>query len=108
MTRVGRFLRRTSIDEFPQLLNVIKGELSLVGPRPVTADELARYGEEAESVLSLKPGVTGYWQINGRSDMDYVERVNLDRAYLMGRSLRLDLRILAKTVRILLAKSGSF
>ena len=107
VTKVGQFLRNTSIDEFPQLMNVLKGELTLVGPRAVTEDELDRYGPDAHSLMSVRPGVTGYWQINGRSDLDYIERVALDRAYLKARSLRLDLYILAKTAKVLVTRSGA-
>ena len=88
-------------------MNVLKGQLTLVGPRPVTEEELERYGPEAHSLMSVRPGVTGYWQINGRSDLDYAERVALDRAYLKARSLRLDLYILAKTAKVLVTRSGA-
>ena len=107
VTRIGRFLRKTSLDELPQLLNVLVGDLSLVGPRPITTEELTRYGRDAEVLLSVRPGVTGYWQINGRSSLDYDERIRLDLAYVSGRSLRLDLEILAKTVRVVLARGGA-
>jgi exopolysaccharide biosynthesis polyprenyl glycosylphosphotransferase len=108
VTRFGRKLRSTSLDELPQLFNVVRGDLSLVGPRPVTQEELDRYGAEAEELLTVRPGVTGYWQINGRSQVDYEERVRLDKAYLRSRSIRLDSLILAKTVRVILARSGAF
>jgi exopolysaccharide biosynthesis polyprenyl glycosylphosphotransferase len=101
VTRFGAFLRRTSLDELPQLVNVLRGELSLVGPRPVVAEELERYGNEADTLLSLRPGVTGYWQINGRSDSSYAERIRLDIAYASNWSVRLDLGILAHTLRAL-------
>ena len=97
VTRVGRFLRATSLDELPQLLNVIRGELSLVGPRPVTEAELSRYGEHVHELLSVRPGLTGYWQISGRSALGYDERVRLDLAYVKAWSLGLDLRILLKS-----------
>jgi exopolysaccharide biosynthesis polyprenyl glycosylphosphotransferase len=108
VTPFGRRLRAMSIDELPQLLNVVRGNLSLVGPRPVTQEELDRYGNEAEELLTVRPGLTGYWQINGRSEIDYEERVRLDKAYLRSRSLTLDTIILAKTVRVLLGRSGAF
>jgi undecaprenyl-phosphate galactose phosphotransferase len=107
VTRIGGFLRKTSLDELPQLINVLKGDLSLVGPRPITSEELLRYGPSAEELLSVRPGVTGYWQINGRSSLDYDERIRLDLAYVSGRSLRLDLEILAKTARVVLARGGA-
>jgi exopolysaccharide biosynthesis polyprenyl glycosylphosphotransferase len=100
ITRVGAFLRRTSLDELPQLLNVVLGELSLVGPRPITLAELPRYGDAVDELLGTRPGVTGYWQINGRSRLSYDDRIRLDLSYIRGWSLRLDLEILAKTLRV--------
>ena len=108
VTRFGRLLRRTSLDELPQLVNVLLGDMSLVGPRPVTADELARYGEDADTLLTLRPGVTGYWQVNGRSRTDYGERVRLDLAYVRGWSLELDFLILGKTAWVLLTGHGAY
>jgi exopolysaccharide biosynthesis polyprenyl glycosylphosphotransferase len=107
VTRVGRFLRKTSLDELPQLLNVVAGTLSLVGPRAVTPDELMRYGDGVEALLSIRPGITGYWQINGRSRLSYEDRVRLDLSYIAGWSLRLDLEILAKTLRVILSGQGA-
>lgn len=104
VTRVGRLLRKTSLDELPQLLNVLAGDISLVGPRPVTTAELARYGSHADDLVSIRPGVTGYWQINGRSRLSYEDRMQLDLAYIAGWSLRLDLEILAKTLRVVLTR----
>ena len=108
VTRVGAFLRRTSLDELPQLVNVVLGDMSLVGPRPVTDGEIGRYGPKAAALLAVKPGITGYWQINGRSSLDYEDRVRLDSAYVASWSLRLDWQILTKTVRALLSRSGAF
>lgn len=107
VTRVGSFLRRSSLDELPQLFNVVRGELSLVGPRPITQEELFRYGDSVDALLDVRPGITGYWQINGRSHTDYGERVRLDLAYLHDRSLSLDLKILAKTAQSLRTRSGA-
>ena len=107
VTRVGNLLRKLSLDELPQLLNVVKGDLSLVGPRPITDDELSRYGEEIDSLLNIRPGVTGYWQINGRSRLSYEDRVRLDLSYISSWSAGLDLQILAKTVRVLLSRRGA-
>lgn len=106
ITRFGHFLRKSSLDELPQLLNVLRGEMSLVGPRPVTRDELARYGVAARHYLSCRPGLTGLWQVSGRNDMAYAERVRLDSAYWRQHDLGLDLRILARTVLVVLRRTG--
>ena len=111
VTTVGRFLRRTSLDELPQLWNVLKGDLSLVGPRPLTQQEVdERYvgGLGYWTVPGLRPGLTGYWQISGRSAMSFEERIRLDTAYLTGWSLSLDISILAKTARALVATRGAY
>jgi exopolysaccharide biosynthesis polyprenyl glycosylphosphotransferase len=108
VTPFGAFLRRTSIDEFPQLMNVLTGDLSLVGPRPITEAEIERYGVASEELLNVKPGITGYWQINGRSDVDYADRVRLDLAYVSDWSLGLDLTILAKTLHALTGGRGAY
>jgi exopolysaccharide biosynthesis polyprenyl glycosylphosphotransferase len=108
VTRVGKWLRATSLDELPQLFNVLRGDMSLVGPRPITEDEIPRYGSKASAILAVKPGITGYWQINGRSGLDYEDRVRLDSAYVGSWSLKLDLKILANTARALLSGSGAF
>lgn len=101
VTRIGRALRRTSIDELPQMWNVLRGDISLVGPRALTTEELDRYyGPAAATLLGIRPGVTGYWQINGRSQLEYEDRVRLDLAYIAGWSLGLDLSIIARTVRV--------
>jgi exopolysaccharide production protein ExoY len=107
VTRVGRLFRKLSLDELPQLLNVVRGDLSLVGPRPITADELPRYGEAVEAMLDVRPGVTGYWQVIGRSRLSFDDRVRLDLSYIGGWSMALDLKILARTVRVLLNRSGA-
>lgn len=108
VTRFGTFLRRTSIDELPQLINVFTGDLSLVGPRPITTAEVERYGDAGGELLDVKPGITGYWQINGRSDLDYTDRVRLDLAYVGDWSLGLDISIIAKTPRALLRRQGAY
>ena len=105
---MGVILRRTSLDELPQLYNVLKGELSLVGPRPIVDAELERYGEERSRFLALKPGLTGLWQISGRSDLDYDERVKLDIFYVENWSLFLDIKILLKTIVVLLGRRGAY
>ena len=106
ITRLGGFLRRTSLDELPQLWNVLRGEMSLVGPRPVTADELGRYGDCLAAYLSLRPGLTGPWQVNGRNDITYAERVRMDHDYAQRLSLGADLAILARTVLVVLGATG--
>ena len=102
VTRVGRFLRRTSLDELPQLVNVVRGDMSLVGPRPVVPEELWRYGDRGQIVLQVRPGMTGPWQVGGRNDIPYADRIGLDVDYVLHRSVPGDLRILAQTVRYLL------
>jgi lipopolysaccharide/colanic/teichoic acid biosynthesis glycosyltransferase len=108
VTRIGRFLRATSLDELPQIINVLKGEMSLVGPRPVVQDELARYGDAAKIYLSLKPGLTGLWQVSGRNNVSYDQRVALDCEYAARQSLLLDISILARTVKVVLWRDGSY
>lgn len=108
VTRLGRFLRRTSLDELPQLWNVMMGEMSLVGPRPVVRQELLRYGRNIPAYLSAKPGITGLWQIKGRNDTDYRRRVVLDAYYVRRQSLLLDLYILLKTTRVVLGGRGAY
>lgn len=97
VTQLGALLRKYSLDELPQLLNVLKGEMSLVGPRMITAAELQKYGPFGELLLQVKPGLTGYWQVNGRQRVSYDERVKMDVYYLRHWNLRLDLEILLKT-----------
>lgn len=105
---VGKFLRRTSMDELPQLLNVLRGEMSLVGPRPILAEELPRYGKHSAVFMALKPGLTGLWQISGRNDIGYDERVKLDIYYVEHWSLLLDLKILFKTLSVVFNKGGAY
>jgi lipopolysaccharide/colanic/teichoic acid biosynthesis glycosyltransferase len=107
VTAIGRFLRRTSLDELPQLWNVLKGEMSLVGPRPVVREEWGRYGRHLDTFLAAKPGVTGLWQVTGRSDSCYRRRVALDRYYVRKRSLLMDVSILVRTVRVVLQGRGA-
>lgn len=107
ITRVGRFIRRTSLDELPQLFNVLRGEMSLVGPRPITVAELPRYGEVRWHYLSTRPGMTGLWQVSGRNDVTYEERVEMDRRYVEGDSWRMRLRILWRTFSVVMHGSGA-
>jgi exopolysaccharide biosynthesis polyprenyl glycosylphosphotransferase len=94
ITRIGRWLRKCSLDELPQLFNVLMGQMSLVGPRMITAEEAAKYGRHRLNLLTVKPGITGFWQVNGRSDVTYDERVSLDMYYIRNYSVWLDLQIL--------------
>ncbi|HEY3600091.1 MAG TPA: sugar transferase, partial [Paraburkholderia sp.] len=108
VTPVGRFLRRTSLDELPQLWNVVRGDMSLVGPRPVIDQELARYGADVDYYLMAKPGMTGLWQVSGRSNTDYATRVSLDVAYVKNWSLARDVTILFKTFKVVVQGSGAY
>ncbi|ULR32461.1 undecaprenyl-phosphate galactose phosphotransferase WbaP [Dickeya fangzhongdai] len=108
ITRIGHFLRGTSLDELPQLFNVLKGEMSLVGPRPIIAAELERYSDEVDYYLLSKPGMTGLWQVSGRSDVDYATRVYLDAWYVKNWSMWNDVAILFKTVGVVLKKDGAY
>jgi exopolysaccharide production protein ExoY len=108
VTPLGRFLRRTSLDELPQLLNVLRGEMSLVGPRPVVREELLRYGRNVTTYLAAKPGITGLWQVTGRNNTDYRRRVVLDTYYVRNQNLMLDLFILLKTTGVVLGGKGAY
>ncbi|WP_412734249.1 sugar transferase [Heyndrickxia coagulans] len=108
ITKLGQFLRKTSLDEIPQLINVIKGNMSLVGPRPIVEEELKEYGEKRGLLLSVKPGVTGYWQVNGRSNVGYPERVELELYYVYNCSLILDIKILLLTIKNVILKKGAY
>jgi Undecaprenyl-phosphate galactose phosphotransferase WbaP len=107
-TPIGRFLRRTSIDEFPQIINILKGEMSLVGPRPITEGEVKKYGDDFNRIFSVKPGMTGLWQVSGRSDTDYHDRVVYDTYYLQSWSLWLDLWVLYRTLGVVLKGKGAY
>lgn len=107
ITSIGQFLRKTSLDELPQLFNVLRGEMALVGPRPIVYDELALYGRSRWHYLSVLPGMTGLWQVSGRSNTSYDERVALDRHYVMHRSLAMDAGILLRTVKVVLTRDGA-
>lgn len=108
ITSIGHFLRRTSLDELPQLFNVLKGEMSLVGPRPIITAELERYNDEVDYYLLSKPGMTGLWQVSGRSDVDYDTRVYLDAWYVKNWSMWNDIAILFKTINVVLKKDGAY
>lgn len=108
VTRVGRWLRRLSLDELPQLLNVLLGQMSLVGPRMITPEEAAKYGRLRLNLLTVKPGLTGLWQVKGRSDVSYDERVRLDMYYIRNYSIWLDLQILLQTIPAVLKSKGAY
>jgi lipopolysaccharide/colanic/teichoic acid biosynthesis glycosyltransferase len=98
ITKIGKFLRTTNLDEFPQFINVLKGEMSVVGPRPLVPQELERYGTQIDRVLTIRPGITGLWQVSGRNDIPYAQRIRIDVSYVKRRNFWLDLRIVLKTV----------
>jgi lipopolysaccharide/colanic/teichoic acid biosynthesis glycosyltransferase len=108
ITRTGRLLRRLSLDELPNLLNVLKGEMAIVGPRPTIQEQVDRYTERQRRRLEVKPGITGWAQINGRASLPWPDRIELDVWYVDNRSLKLDLRILAKTARMLATGHGLY
>ena len=108
ITRSGRFLRRFSLDELPNLVNVLRGELSIVGPRPTVAEQVQRYTAHQRRRLEVKPGITGWAQVNGRASVPWPERIELDVWYVDHRSVVLDLRILARTVRMLATGRGLY
>jgi lipopolysaccharide/colanic/teichoic acid biosynthesis glycosyltransferase len=108
ITRVGRRLRRFSLDELPNLVNVLKGEMAIVGPRPTVQEQVDRYTDRQRRRLEVKPGITGWAQVNGRASLPWPERIELDVWYVEHRSLALDLRILAKTARLLATGHGLY
>lgn len=108
VSKFGQFMRKTSLDELPQFFNVLQGDMSLVGPRPIIPAELEHYGDRSASFLALKPGITGLWQISGRSDISYEDRVKIDIYYVEHWSLLLDIRILVKTALTILSRRGAY
>lgn len=108
ITRSGAFLRKTSLDELPQLLNVLKGEMSLVGPRPIVQKEVPRYGEYIKEYYMVRPGITGMWQVSGRSDIDYPERVQMDSWYVHNWSVWLDILMLWRTIKVVAGRKGAY
>lgn len=107
VTRLGAFLRRTSLDELPQFFNVLKGDMSLVGPRPIVADEIARYGDRFALYAKCRPGITGIWQVSGRNDTSYAYRVRLDAHYALNQTLPLDVAIMLKTFGVVVSGDGA-
>ena len=108
ITRSGAFLRKTSLDELPQLINVLKGEMSLVGPRPIIQKEIVRYEKFITEYYSVLPGITGMWQVSGRSDIDYPERVRMDSWYVHNWSVGLDIVMLWRTISVVLKRKGAY
>lgn len=108
ITPLGRFLRKTSLDELPQLFNVLRGEMSIVGPRPIVDAEVKRYGRHFDDYCSVRPGITGLWQISGRNDTSYRRRVALDRMYVRSRSLLTNVQIILRTIPAVLSQRGSY
>ena len=107
VTKIGDFLRRTSIDELPQLINILNGSMSIVGPRPIVQKEIDLYGDYANKLFSVVPGLTGYWQANGRSDTKYEERIKMDMYYIDNRGFWLDFKIIIKTFGSVLKGEGA-
>jgi len=109
ISSIGKILRKTSLDELPQFFNVLKGDLSVVGPRPVTEEEIRKYfGQKASKILSVRPGLTGIWQTSGRSLLTFEERIQLEESYIDRQSLTLDLRIIFKTIPAMFFTKGAF
>ena len=107
ITKIGYFLRKTSLDELPQIINILKGDMSVIGPRPVVNDEIEKYGNQKAKFLSIKPGLTGYWAANGRSATTYEDRIKLELYYIDHCSLLLDIKIFFKTILSVLKKEGA-
>lgn len=107
ITKIGKFLRKTSLDEVPQVINILKGDLSIIGPRPIVDEELEKYGEDKAKFLSITPGLTGYWAANGRSDTSYEKRKQMELYYVDNVSLRLDIQIFFKTILTVLKREGA-
>lgn len=107
ITKVGNFLRKSSLDELPQLLNILKGDLSIIGPRPIIEEELERYGEKKTLFLSVTPGLTGYWAANGRSCTSYEDRMKMELYYVENISFKLDMKVFFKTVISVIKRQGA-
>ena len=107
ITKLGKFLRKTSLDEFPQFINILKGDMSLVGPRPIVDREVKLFGDKMKTVHSVRPGLTGYWAANGRSDTTYDQRVEMEAYYAENFSLLLDIKIILKTIKSVIKKEGA-
>ena len=108
VTRVGRLLRRSSLDELPQLWNVLRGEMSMIGPRPIVEEEVPKYGPAFSLYVQVSPGLTGLWQVSGRNDTTYRQRTALDQEYILNWSLWKDLSVLLRTVRVVILGHGAY
>lgn len=107
VTKLGMFLRNTSLDELPQLINILKGELSIIGPRPVIAEELEKYGTNKKKFLSVTPGLTGYWAANGRGRTNYEQRMQMELFYVDNLSFKMDVKVFIKTIETVLLRRGA-
>ena len=107
ITKIGELLRKASLDEFPQFLNIFLGDMSLIGPRPVVLDEIEKYGKDKDKFLSMRPGLTGYWASNGRSNISYEERVKMELFYVGHCGIRLDLKIIWDTIVTVIKRDGA-
>lgn len=107
ITRIGRFLRLTSLDEFPQFLNVLRGDMSVVGPRPLVVQELPRYGDHIDKILTIRPGITGLWQVSGRNNIPYSRRIQIDLYYVKFHNLWLDLCVIVKTIGVVIVPKNN-
>jgi undecaprenyl-phosphate galactose phosphotransferase len=108
VTPIGKILRKTSLDELPQLINILRGEMSFVGPRPIVEEEKVKYGEYLPLFLKEKPGLTGLWQVSGRNNLSYEERVALDVKYIKNKNLKMDIKIILKTIFVLFSGNGAY
>ena len=102
VTKFGKFLRKTSLDELPQFINVIRRDMSIVGPRPIIDEEVIKYGDNFDQVISIKPGITGLWQVSGRNNLSYEKRIDLDLIYVKNHNIIMDLRIIVRTLGVIL------
>ena len=107
ITKIGNFLRKSSLDELPQMINILKGDMSFVGPRPVVEKEVEEYGANKDKFLSVRPGLTGYWQVNGRSNTTYEQRMQMELYYIDNLSLKMDIKVFFKTILSVLKKEGA-
>ena len=108
ITRIGKFLRKSSLDELPQLWNVLRGEMSLIGPRPIVAEEIEKYGDRFKYYAQVPPGISGLWQVSGRNDIGYEQRVSLDEYYVRNRSIWMNIHIIIRTAVVVIQRHGAY